>query len=394
MAYLKGCGREVIFDAEHFFDGYRADKEYALAALQAAKEGGVDSITLCDTNGGSLPSWIKEVVKDVQANIGLPLGIHAHNDAELAVANSLAAVEAGCNMIQGTINGYGERCGNANLTAIIPNLALKMGKTCVAGGDLQELKDLSLAICDIANLNPDPHAAYVGNAAFAHKGGIHVAAVERIAESYEHIKPEQVGNGRQIVISELSGRGNVRLRAAELGFKVEGYEKEILEAIKTMESRGLQMESAEGSFELLVRRNLENYVPPFEIIDLVVQSEKRNSLDIKCSQATVKLKVGEQIFHTVAESSGPVQAIDDAMRKALQDVYPEIAQVHLVDYKVRILNPEQATGATTRVLIQAGHQDKRWNTVGCSENIIDASGEALADSLELFLLRLKKQGGA
>lgn len=387
VAYFKGLGREVVFDAEHFFDGYRADADYSLAVLNAAAEAGADWLTLCDTNGGSLPSYIAKVVSVVRDRIAVPVGIHAHNDAELAVANSLAAIEAGAQMVQGTINGFGERCGNANLSSIIPNLLLKLNKDCVDRDNLAQLTDLSRTLCDIANLNPDPHQPYVGAAAFAHKGGIHVAAVERLASSYEHIPPELVGNGREIVISELSGRGNVRLRAAELGLNVSGHEKEVLDAVKEMESQGLQVEAAEGSFELLIRRKLAGYQPPFQILDLVVQSEQRGSAQLCCSLATVKLKVGEQIFHTVAESAGPVQAIDEAMRKALAEIYPQIRKIHLVDFKVRILDPEQATGAMTRVLIEAGHQEKRWSTVGCSRNIIDASSQALADSLELFLLR-------
>jgi 2-isopropylmalate synthase len=392
VAYLKSHEREVVLDAEHFFDGYRADSQYAIECLKVAQEAGADWIALCDTNGGSLPSWISQVINDLKGHINIPLGIHAHNDAELAVANSIAAVEAGATMIQGTINGYGERCGNANLTSIIPTLSLKMGCEGIDEDALTGLTELSRAVCEIANLNPDPHWPYVGTAAFAHKGGIHVAAIERIAASYEHIPPDTVGNGREIVISELSGRGNVRMRAAELGLSVEGHEKEVLDAIKEMEGQGLSVESAEGTFELLIRRRLADYQAPFEILDLVVQSERRCGAHILCSQATVKMKVGGEIYHTVAESTGPVQAIDDAMRKALCEVYPQVNEVHLVDYKVRILDPESATAATTRVLVEAGYKEQRWNSVGCSQNIIDASGQALADSLELFLLRFLERG--
>lgn len=398
IQYLKSQGREVVFDAEHYFDAYKADPEYAIKTLQHAQTAGVDWITLCDTNGGSLPSWISTVIDAVKQHINVPIGVHTHNDAELAVANSLVAVESGATMIQGTINGYGERCGNANLCSIVASLMLKMDKQCVDAEQLTGLRELSLTICDIANLNPDHHAPYIGDAAFAHKGGIHVAAVERIAASYEHIPPEAVGNGREIVISELSGRGNVRLRAQELGLNIQGHEKDVLDAIKEMENQGLQMEAAEGTFELLVRRRFPHYKVPFEIIDLVVQSEQRGQNAgkaplILCSQATTKVRVNGKIYHTVAESTGPVQAIDDALRKALLEVYPELSEVHLVDYKVRILNPEEATAATTRVVIEAGYKEQRWNTVGCSGNIIEASGRALADSLELFLLRLQEQRG-
>jgi 2-isopropylmalate synthase len=382
VAFMQAQSLEVIYDAEHFFDGYRADPEYALATLRAAA--GAHWITLCDTNGGSLPSWIVEVVAAVQREVDAPLGIHAHNDSELAVANSLAAVEAGCRLVQGTINGYGERCGNANLVSILPTLQLKMGRRC--GGRLDRLTELSRTVAEIANLPPDTHAPYVGTSAFAHKGGIHVAAVEKLAESYEHVPPASVGNRHRVVVSELSGRGNLRVRAAELGLELGGRERELLEQVKDLESRGYQFEAAEGSFELLARRGAANYAAPFELIDVVALSERRSS-EGTIAEATVKLRVGDEIVHTAAEGSGPVHALDRALRKALVPAFPTLAEVRLTDYKVRILDAEQATAATTRVLVEAACGDLRWSTAGCSADIVQASALALADSYELCLLR-------
>jgi 2-isopropylmalate synthase len=388
---LKARGREVVYDAEHFFDGYRADPAYALRTLQAAAEAGADNITLCDTNGGSLPGWISEVVRAVGAAVATPLGIHAHNDGELAVANSLAAVEAGARLVQGTINGYGERCGNANLVSLVPNLRLKLGRDCA--GRLERLTDLSRTVAEIANLSPDAHAAYVGASAFAHKGGIHVAAVEKVAQSYEHVPPETVGNRHRVVVSELSGRGNVRMRAGEMGLDLRGQERRVLERVKELESRGFQFEAAEGSFELLVRRAEPGYVPPFSLQGVVVFSERR-AVDGMIAEATVKLRVGEEVLHTAAAGEGPVHALDRALRKALLPAFPELAEVHLTDYKVRILDAEKATGATTRVLVEAARGEARWSTVGCSPNIVEASVQALADSYELCVLKARQSGKA
>jgi 2-isopropylmalate synthase len=386
VAFLKKNRREVIYDAEHFFDGYRADPHYALLTIQAAADAGADWIALCDTNGGSLPSWIKEVVAQVRAEVATPLGMHPHNDGELAVANALAAVEAGCTQVQGTINGYGERCGNANLVAIIPALQLKMGHTCVADGKLAHLTELSRSISEIANLRPDPHAAYVGHSAFAHKGGVHVSAVEKVAASYEHIPPEQVGNLRHVVVSELAGRGNVRVRAAELGIDTRGDEKTLVARIKELENEGYQFEAAEGSFELLVRRNDPQYAPPFDILDVVVLSERRRGHDMFI-EATVKVRVNGEVVHVVAEGDGPVHALDRAMRKALSDRFPSLNEMHLTDYKVRILDPERAAAAKTRVLLEATHGEHQWTTIGVADNVIEASCSALADSIELHLAR-------
>jgi 2-isopropylmalate synthase len=388
VVWMKKNGREVVFDAEHFFDGYRADPAYATHVVRAAAEAGADWVTLCDTNGGSLPGWIREVVGKILSAVPVKLGIHTHNDGELAVANALAAVEAGATQVQGTINGYGERCGNANLISLVPALQLKMGRQVVAPERLQRLTELSRAVSEIANLMPDPHAAYVGMSAFAHKGGIHVAAVEKIPASYEHVPPDSVGNQRQIVVSELSGRGNVRVRAQELGLQVKGVEAAVLARVKELESKGFQFEAAEGSFELLVRRNEPGYRAPFEILDVVLLSEQRRTPEM-ISEAVVKVRVGDEVQHMVAEGGGPVHALDLALRKALLPFFPQLSEVRLTDYKVRILDPSEATQAKTRVLIEAASGEDRWGTVGCSQNIIEASAMALSDSLELYLLRTK-----
>jgi 2-isopropylmalate synthase len=386
VAYLKSQGRRVFYDAEHFFDGYRLDRAYALATLKAAADAGAECIILCDTNGGSLPSFVGEVVRDVAREIAAPLGIHTHNDAELGVANTLAGVEAGAIQVQGTINGYGERCGNANLISIIANLQLKLGYRVVGDEQLARLSELSRFVAEIANLNPDEHAPYVGRSAFAHKGGIHVAAVAKVESSYQHIDPTLVGNERRVVVSELSGRGNVRMRAEELGLTLNGNERKVLEEVKQRENLGFQYEAAEGSFELLVRRSLPDYRPPFELLDVLVVVEQRGGRAM-LAEATVKLRVAGEIVHTAADGCGPVNALDRAMRKALLPAYPELASVHLVDYKVRILDEQSATAATTRVLLEAADGEQRWSTVGCAQNIIEASWQALADSLELPLLR-------
>jgi 2-isopropylmalate synthase len=387
VAFLKQKGREVVFDCEHFFDGFRADPDYALAVVKAASAAGADWIAMCDTNGGSLPGTITEVVAAVKRAVPTPLGIHTHNDCDVAVANAFAGIEAGCTQVQGTMNGWGERCGNANLISVIAGLQLKMGRRCVPEENLARLSELSRAVSEIANIRPRAHAPYVGHSAFAHKGGMHVAAVEKIPASYEHIVPETVGNRRHIVVSELSGRGNVRMRAGELGIDVQGSEKRVLEHIKELESQGYQFEAAEGSFELLGRRSQPGYVAPFDVLDLVVISERRRGNSM-FAEATVKLKIGAEIVHEVAEGAGPVHALDGAFHKALNAHFPSLRDVRLADYKVRILDPDAATGAKTRVLIEAARGEERWSTIGVSQNIIEASATALADALELPLARL------
>jgi len=386
VRYMKDQGKEVVFDAEHFFDAFNDQPEYALSVLAAASEAGADWLVLCDTNGGSVPSRVNEVVNHVLTKIPCRVGVHAHNDCELAVANSLAAVTTGATMVQGTINGYGERCGNANLISLVPTLQLKLGYSCVPPRNLRRLTELSRTVSEIANLSPDPFAAYVGASAFAHKGGLHVAAVEKIASSYEHIPPETVGNVRQVVVSELSGRGNIRMLASELGVAVNGNETAVLKEIKELESQGYQFENAEGTVELMLRRGQPSYVPPFKLVDMMVQASDRSRTGMS-AEAVVKVLVDGEVSHTASSGRGPVHALDLALRKALLPAYPLLSQVRLADYKVRILDPDSATDATTRVVIEATCGDQRWSTVGCSQNIIDASYQALADSLELYLLR-------
>ncbi len=388
VAHLKKAGKEVVYDAEHFFDGYRADSAYALSTLQAAARAGADWITLCDTNGGSLPSQIAQIVGAVKKHLPTRLGIHTHNDSDMAVGNALAAVDAGCTQVQGTINGWGERCGNANLISIIPALQLKMDHRCIPDANLARLTELSRTVSEIANIRPRAHAPYVGASAFAHKGGAHVAAIEKLTATYEHVPPERVGNVRHVVVSELSGRGNVRVRASELGTDTGGNERELLKRVKELEARGYQFEAAEGSFELLVRRSNGAYEAAFEILDVVVISERRRGSEMFV-EATVKVKVGADVVHTVAEGAGPVHALDQAFHKALDPFYPLLREVRLGDYKVRILDPEAATGAKTRVLIEATLGGERWSTIGVSPNIIEASCEALADALELPLARAR-----
>ena len=392
VAFLKRAGREVVYDAEHFFDGYRADPEYALGTVRAAAAAGADWITLCDTNGGSLPGQVTAAIGAVRAAVTTRLGIHSHNDADLAVANALAAVEAGCTQVQGTMNGWGERCGNANLISIIPALQLKMGRRCVSDERLARLTELSRTVSEIANIRPRAHAPYVGASAFAHKGGAHVAAIEKVTSSYEHIPPEKVGNRRKVVVSELSGRGNVRLRATELGLDATGSERAVVTRVKELESRGYQFEAAEGSFELLLRRESAGYAPAFEVLDVVVISERRRGIEMFC-EATVKVKLGDEVVHTVAEGQGPVHALDRAFHKALDGHYPLLREMRLVDYKVRILDPEAATGAKTRVLIETARGEERWSTIGVSQNIIEASTAALADAFELPLARARSEAG-
>lgn len=390
VAYMKAHGKEVIFDAEHFFDGYKANPEYALQTVKAAADAGADWVVLCDTNGGSLPGWVSEVVSRVFAEVGDKVGVHVHNDGELAVANSLAAVEAGARHVQGTVNGYGERCGNANLISIVPNLQLKMGYTCVSDASIKLLTEVSRTVSEIANLNPDTHAPYVGASAFAHKGGLHVAAVEKLTSSYEHVDPSVVGNTRQIVVSELSGRGNIRMLATDLGVRISGSEANVLSQVKELEGKGYQFEDAEGTVELMMRRCSADYTAPFEKLDMMVVVSDRVATGMT-AEAVVKLRVNGEIVHTAAEGGGPVHALDQALRKALLPAYPQLHEVRLADYKVRILDPDQATDATTRVVIEAACGEERWSTVGCSQNIIEASCQALMDALELFLLRQEER---
>ncbi|MCU0693377.1 MAG: citramalate synthase [Polyangiaceae bacterium] len=391
VAFLKKHGKEVIFDAEHFFDGFRSDREYALAAARAAASAGADWIAFCDTNGGNLPSTIAEIVRETRKHVDVRLGIHAHNDGDMAVANSVAAVEAGCTMVQGTLNGWGERCGNANLMSVIPALQLKLGHACIPEEQMERLTAVARTASEIANLRLRAHAPYVGASAFAHKAGAHVAAVAKSPVTFEHVAPERVGNSRRIVVSELSGRGNIRVRAKELGIELRGSEADIVTRIKELENKGYQFEAAEGSFELMLRRTQPGYVEPFEVLDVVVLSERRRGSDTFV-EATVKLKVGDEVSHVVAEGSGPVDAMDIAFHRALDHHFPILRDIQLCDFKVRILDPESATAAKTRVLVESAHGSERWSTIGVSQNIIEASCEALKDGFELPLVR--QQGHA
>jgi 2-isopropylmalate synthase len=394
--YLRARGLTVFYDAEHFFDGFKVNADYALRCLKVAADAGAICLVLCDTNGGSLPEEITAAIKAAQRITGAPLGIHAHNDSELGVANTLAAVRAGVGHIQGTINGYGERCGNANLCSIIPDLKLKMGIDCITDEQLAKITEVSHYVSEIANLVPDEHSPYVGASAFGHKGGLHVSGWSKWTGSYQHIDPARVGNRPRVLVSELSGRGNIIYKAKEMGINLPRKGKEaqkLLEQIKVLESRGFQYENAEASFELLVRRAMPDYQSPFELVDfmIVVESSRRppaeDSLETLLSEATVKVRVDGKIMHTVAEGNGPVNALDRALRKALLQFYPSLAKVKLLDYKVRILEESTGTESQIRVLIESGDGVDEWRTVGSSTNIIEASWLALADSLEYWLVK-------
>jgi 2-isopropylmalate synthase len=386
VACMKRLGREVVYDAEHFFDGYRLDPAYALDTLAAAAEAGADCLVLCDTNGGELPDVVAERVAEVRAQLPTAVGIHPHNDAGLAVANGLAAVRAGCVQVQGTINGYGERCGNLDLVPLVATLELKLGIRVLPAGALRRLTEVSQFVAAVANQHPDPHAPYVGRSAFAHKGGIHVAAIAKLAESYQHVDPAAVGNEMRVVVSEVAGRRNVRLRAEALGLPAGETEGSVLQRIKELEHQGFQFEAAEGSFEMLLRRAARGYRPPFELEDFTVIVEKRGGGGSR-AQATARVRVGGEMMLTAADGDGPVSALDRAVRQALLPHYPALAEVHLVDYKVRIVDEHLGTGARPRVVIESARGAERWSTVGCSENIIEASWLALCDGLELPLLR-------
>jgi 2-isopropylmalate synthase len=388
VAFLQQNGRRVIYDAEHFFDGYKSDAEYALETLRAAVRGGAETLALCDTNGGSMPWEIEEMVRSVGEKLpDARLGIHAHNDGECGVANSVAAVRAGAHHVQGTINGYGERCGNANLCAIIPDVELKLGLRCLPEGRLSQLYDLAHFAAEIANLSPNDHAAYVGRSAFAHKGGVHVSAVRRHPESYEHVRPTLVGNESRVVVSELSGRSNVLSKAEELGLEVSSdHGGRVLETIKELEAKGFAYEAAEASVALLIARHQTDYEPPFEVLDFQAGVGRRRGGGM-FAEATVKVQIGDEVVHTAGEGNGPVSALDSALRKALRPFFPEVAEMHLSDYKVRILDGRNGTGATTRVLIDSQSAHDTWSTVGASSNIIEASLQALIDSIEYGLTR-------
>jgi 2-isopropylmalate synthase len=392
VGFIVDNGREPVYDAEHFFDGYTADRDYALATLRAAREAGARTLVLCDTNGGTLTGELTRIIGEVRGSLesdtdapAVTWGIHTHNDAELAVANSMAAVAAGIRHVQATINGYGERAGNANMVSILANLALKTPHALVpaGGGHLDGLTDLSRSVAEIANVTPNDYQPYVGRSAFAHKGGVHGAAVAKVERSYQHVEPSAVGNAGRLVVSELGGRANTSIRARQLGHELEGVidARELSQLIKQMEADGLAFEGAEASFELLIRRHAADYAAPFRIVDYTCLVEQRDGREL-LAEATVKVEVAGETLHTAADGNGPVNALDAALRKALQAFYPAIDDVHLVDYKVRILDGDAATAARTRVIIDSQDGARTWSTMGSDTNIIAASATALADSLE------------
>lgn len=413
VRYLKDHGKFVVYDCEHAFDGYKLDQEYAIATWQAAEKAGADIIVLCDTNGGSLPSEIAEITKVARGKLNARIGIHTHDDIGLGVANALAAIDAGATHVQGTVNGYGERTGNCNITSTIPNIAYKMKKRCLPEASLRKLQDLSQFVDEIANIRHSPRQPWVGSAAFSHKGGTHVNAVQKLVSSYEHIDPASVGNTRRILVSDLSGRSNIVMKAQELGFKIANDTpelKNILARIKELEHAGYEFEAAEGSLALLIRRRLRNEEPPF-VVESYHVSMRRNAPMHKgeegksICEATVKVSVGNEVAHRVAEGDGPVNALDSALRLALGKFFPQLKKVSLTDYKVRILDGEKlepvstpapaaeiGTASKTRVLIESSDGKDQWGTVGVSTNIIEASLQALVDSLEYGLLKNGKKG--
>ncbi len=401
VAHFKALGREVMHDAEHFFDGYKLNKDYALATLRAAKDAGADWLVLCDTNGGTMPWEVDEIVRETMralmedggrqtAQGRLPssvrFGIHTHNDSGVGVANALAAVRAGCAQVQATINGIGERVGNCDMVATLANLKIKLGDGCVSDDNLRGLTELSRYVFEIANLAPNIRHPYVGQAAFAHKGGIHVAAILKLEESYQHIDPARVGNQKRVLVSELSGRGNIAYKAKEFGMNPESAEvKQALQKVKEMENQGFFFENADASLELLLRRSQPNHPKLFELIDYMVVVENRDGRGV-FAEGSVKLRVDDEIAHTVAEGDGPVNALDQAIRKALLPHYPKLKKMRLSDFKVRIIDGDHATAATTRVTIDSTDGRKSWTTVGSSPNIVEASWQALVDSMEYALL--------
>ena len=386
VRYLSERVPFVIYDAEHFFDGYRSSPEYALATLRAAAAGKPHRIVLCDTNGGSLPDDVARITRAVGKELEVPLGIHCHNDGELAVANTLAAVSAGATHVQGTINGYGERCGNANLCSIIPNLELKLGHQAIGGERLRKLRATARFVSEIANLSLDSRAAFVGDSAFAHKGGVHVSAVERNPKTYEHIDPEIVGNRRRVLVSDLSGRANLLAKAREMGMHLD-EEARVLAELKRLEHQGFEFEAAEASFELLVHRLRSAPEPYFELLGFRVIDEHRGPL-MPMSEATVKIKVGDCVEHVAASGNGPVHALDQALRRALEKFYPSLGDVYLVDYKVRVISGAlSGTASLVRVLITSTDGKTQWGTVGVSANIVEASWRALVDAVEYKLMK-------
>ena len=390
IAFMKKRVDEVIFDAEHFFDGFRANPDYALECLKAAQDGGADWIVLCETNGGRLPVDIRDALAQVNRVIKTPLGIHCHNDGELAVANTLAAVEMGATQVQGTINGFGERCGNVNLISVIANLQLKMGKKCMSAAQLKKLREVSQLFYELANLQPNKRQAYVGDSAFAHKGGLHVSGVLKNRETYEHIDPELVGNRQRVLVSDLSGRSNVVYKGKEYGIDLKDAGdavKNILRRTKELEGQGYEFQAAEASFELLIQEALGKKKKNFNLVGFRVIDEKRKEGEAPISEATIMVQVDGVMEHAAAMGNGPVNALDQALRRALTKFYPSLKQVELLDYKVRVLSTGEGTGAVVRVLIESGDGKGRWGTVGVSHNVIEASWQAMVDSIDYKLYK-------
>lgn len=389
ISFLKDLGKEVIFDAEHFFDGLKHNAPYALQVLETASEAGADWIVLCDTNGGTMPWEIGEMIAQVQASIKTPLGIHVHNDSGCAVSNSLTALKQGCRQVQGTMNGYGERCGNADLCSVIPNLELRLKLHCLRSGNLKKLTEFSHYIAEIANMPSPNNQPFVGHGAFAHKGGIHVSALLKDSHTYEHINPEEVGNHRRVLVSELSGLSNLLYKAKELGLDVNSYDTEtrkVIRDIKALENEGFQFEGADASLELLLRKAFGQHKDYFQLNNLKIILEKQEEGNF-VAEAVVKVTAGDKTFHTAAEGNGPVNALDKTLRKALTEVYPEISEMHLSDYKVRVLDGKKGTAAKTRVLVESSNPQEKWSTVGVSENIIEASWQAIVDSINYMLMK-------
>jgi 2-isopropylmalate synthase len=387
VSYLKKQGRRVIYDAEHFFDGYKKNRDYALRTIKAAVRGGADVVVFCDTNGGSLPNEVHRIVTEVMKEFPVPTGIHTHNDCGLALANSLAAVQAGVTMVQGTINGYGERCGNTDLVTVMGNLQLKMGYECVAEEKLTKLRELSRYVSEVANVPPFKRAAFVGKSAFAHKGGVHVSAILKNPAAYEHIDPELVGNRRRVLVSDLAGKSNIEYKAREMGISLGGNgfgSEKIIKEVKRLEDEGYQFDAAEGSLELLMKKVTGQFQDPFHLESLRVTMEKNRS-GPTTSHATIKISVGNEEEITAAEGDGPVNALDNALRKALNKFYPQVEEMRLVDFKVRVIDGSDGTAAKVRVQIESRDASEIWSTIGVSENVIEASWQALVDSVQYKL---------